>query len=98
MGSELSRRGFLKLASLAGLGSVIVPQELFAQYRFLAPVSVPNPLAAYPNRDWERIYRDIFRHDKTFVWSTPRKRVSSFAARHFSPPPGPDAKRFQARI
>ena len=26
MGSELSRRGFLKLASLAGLGSVVVPQ------------------------------------------------------------------------
>jgi hypothetical protein len=38
MGSELSRRGFLKLASLAGLGSVVVPQELFAQYRYLAPV------------------------------------------------------------
>jgi len=56
MGSKLSRRGFLKLPSLAGLGSVVVPQELFAQYRFLAPVSAPNPLAAYPNHDWERMY------------------------------------------
>ena len=64
MRDELSRRGFLKLASFAGLGSVVVPQDLFAQYRYLAPVSVPNPLAAYPNRDWERMYRDIYRHDK----------------------------------
>jgi nitrate reductase alpha subunit len=29
---------------------------------------VPNPLAQYPNRDWERIYRDIFRHDRTFTF------------------------------
>jgi nitrate reductase alpha subunit len=68
MSSHVSRRAFLRLASLAGLGSVIVPQDLFAQYRYLAPVSVPNPLAAYPNRDWERMYRDIFRHDRSFVF------------------------------
>lgn len=104
MKDKLSRRGFPKLAGMVGLGSVAVSQDLFAQYRYLAPVSVPNPLAAYPNRDWERMYRDIFRHDKTFIFlccptirTTPRKRVGSFAARRFSPPPGPDAKRFQAR-
>jgi hypothetical protein len=68
MKGKPSRRGFLKLAAMAGLGSVAVPQDLFAQYRYLAPVSVPNPLAAYPNRDWERMYRDIFRHDKTFIF------------------------------
>lgn len=68
MKGKLSRRDFLKLAGAAGLGSAIIPQDLFAQYRYLAPVSVPNPLAAYPNRDWERMYRDIFRHDKTFVF------------------------------
>ncbi len=33
MGSELSRRGFLELASLAGLGSVVVPQGV----EFLRP-------------------------------------------------------------
>ena len=32
------------------------PTRAFAQYRYLAPVSVFNPLAAYPNRDWERMY------------------------------------------
>ena len=68
MKGKLSRRDFLKLAGAAGLGSAMIPQDLFAQYRYLAPVSVPNPLAAYPNRDWERMYRDIYRHDKTFVF------------------------------
>ena len=27
-----------------------------------------NPLAAYPNRDWERIYRDIYRTDTRFTF------------------------------
>ena len=43
MKGKLSRRGFLKPAAMAGLSSVAVPQDLFAQYRYLAPVSVPDP-------------------------------------------------------
>ncbi|OGK84809.1 MAG: molybdopterin oxidoreductase [Candidatus Rokubacteria bacterium GWC2_70_16] len=64
----MERRRFLQMAAMAGLGSVATPGELLAQYRFLDPVRVENPLAAYPNRDWERIYRDIFRHDRTFTF------------------------------
>ncbi len=64
----MDRRGFLRLAAMAGLGGVAAPADLFAQYRVLAPVRVGNPLADYPNRDWERIYRDIFRHDRTFTF------------------------------
>ena len=67
-GSRLSRRHFLEIASAAGFGSIVLLRDLLAQYRYLAPVSVENPLAAYPNRDWERMYRDIFRHDRTFVF------------------------------
>ncbi|MBI1962686.1 MAG: molybdopterin-dependent oxidoreductase, partial [Candidatus Rokubacteria bacterium] len=44
------------------------PRELFGQYRVLAPVKVGNPLEDYPNRDWERLYRDIYRHDRTFTF------------------------------
>jgi nitrate reductase / nitrite oxidoreductase, alpha subunit len=65
---ELSRRRFLQLAGLSGLGVALTPSELMAQYRFLAPIKVDNPLAAYPNRDWERMYRDIYRHDRTFTF------------------------------
>jgi len=64
----MDRRRFLQLAAMAGLGTVAAPGDLLAQYRFLAPVKVENPLADYPNRDWERIYRDIFRHDRTFTF------------------------------
>ncbi|HMJ49340.1 MAG TPA: molybdopterin oxidoreductase, partial [Burkholderiales bacterium] len=56
------------MAGTLGFGALANPGELFAQYRYLAPVAVPNPLAAYPNRDWERMYRDIYRVDKTFVF------------------------------
>ena len=63
-----SRRRFLKLAGAAGFGAVVSSTELFAQYRNLSPVVVENPLAAYPNRDWERMYRDIYRTDKSFVF------------------------------
>lgn len=62
-----SRRGFLQIAG-AGLGAAIVPKAVMAQYRYLAPVLVENPLAAYPNRDWERIYRDIYRTDQRFTF------------------------------
>ncbi|MBM3483732.1 MAG: molybdopterin oxidoreductase [Alphaproteobacteria bacterium] len=64
----LSRRRFLKLAAAAGFGTLATPSDVFAQYRFLAPVAVPNPLEAYPSRDWERTYRDIYRTDKSFVF------------------------------
>src|SRR5688500_2875386 len=64
----MRRRRFLQLAAMAGLGAVARPADLFAQQRFLAPLKVANPFDAYPNRDWERLYRDIFRHDRTFTF------------------------------
>jgi nitrate reductase alpha subunit len=64
----MDRRRFLELAAVAGLGTVASPADLLAQYRFLDPVRVPNPLQQYPGRDWERLYRDIFRHDRTFTF------------------------------
>jgi nitrate reductase alpha subunit len=65
----VSRRRFLQLASAAGFGVVAAPADLFAQFRYLAPVRVDNPLAAYPNREWEKVYRDIFRTDSSFVFT-----------------------------
>lgn len=64
----MERRRFLQLATLAGLGTVADPGDLFAQFRVLAPVKVANPFEQYPNRDWERLYRDIFRTDRTFTF------------------------------
>src|SRR3990172_98569 len=67
-GLGVSRRDFLRAAGAAGLGTVALPNELLAAYRFLAPVLVANPLAHYPNRDWEQQFRDVFRTDGSFVF------------------------------
>jgi nitrate reductase alpha subunit len=64
----MDRRRFLQMAAAAGLGTAAAPGELLAQYRFLDPLRVANPLQEYPNRDWERLYRDIFRHDRSFTF------------------------------
>ncbi|MEY6433731.1 molybdopterin-dependent oxidoreductase [Thioalkalicoccus limnaeus] len=64
-----SRRRFLRMAGVAGFGALAAPDQLLAQFRYLAPVRVDNPLAAYPNRGWEQIYRDIYRSDGSFVFT-----------------------------
>ena len=38
-------------------------------FNFLEPVSVENPLRMYPNRGWERIYRDLYAYDSTFTFT-----------------------------
>src|SRR3990172_6204031 len=62
---SFSRRDFLKACLLAGSGALIGPGlKLWS----LEAVGVDNPLAAYPDRDWEKIYRDQYRYDSTFSW------------------------------
>ncbi len=57
------------LQGIMGAGTVLAgAQALGAPLRFLQPMQVDNPLAAYPNRDWEKAYRDIFRSDSSFVF------------------------------
>lgn len=63
---RVSRRSFLRLAGVVGLGTVAMPRDLFAAYDFVAPVSVANPLADYPNRGWEKQYRDVYTTDGSF--------------------------------
>ncbi len=64
MNSKDSRRDFLAAISAAGMGG------------FLASVkdawgleAVSNPLAAYPDRGWERAYRDLWKYDSTFTFT-----------------------------
>jgi nitrate reductase alpha subunit len=62
-----ARRDFLK----GLLGTAIVGASRAADaapLRFLKPMEVENPLASYPNRDWEKAYRDIFQADSSFVF------------------------------
>ena len=61
---DITRRRFLETIS-AGGGLLLAagPQSWAFQ-----PVSVDNPLGAYPDRGWEKIYLDQYRYDSTFTW------------------------------
>src|SRR3990170_1120835 len=61
---EFSRRDFLKLSGGAALTLAISRLDL----RLLQPINPDNPLAGYPDRDWEKIYRDQYRYDASFTY------------------------------
>jgi len=60
-----SRRDFLKTAGavIGAAGISSWPLRALA-YR----PDIANPLAHYPARGWEKIYRDQYRYDSTFSW------------------------------
>jgi nitrate reductase alpha subunit len=60
-----SRRDFLKHTGLA-LGAASAWAWPLRSLAFREDVA--NPLAYYPARDWEKIYRDQYRYDGTFSW------------------------------
>lgn len=64
--SKHTRRSFLQ--GLFGVAAAGAATAQAAPLRFLKPLHIDNPLASYPNRDWERAYRNIFQPDSTFVF------------------------------
>lgn len=60
---DLSRREFLQASAAAGFGAFIASAT-----RAWGLAAISNPLAAYPSRDWERVYRDLWRYDSTFTF------------------------------
>ncbi len=63
MSSRLSRRDFLEAAAKAGFGALALSAT-----RAWGLEAVTNPLSAYPNRDWERVYRDLWQYDSKFTF------------------------------
>jgi nitrate reductase alpha subunit len=59
----LGRREFLRIAAGAGFGAFIASAS--DAWGLLA---IENPLASYPDRDWERVYRDLWKVDSTFTF------------------------------
>ena len=62
--STLSRRSFLKLSGMAALSVAMARPE----FSLLTPIDVDNPLAIYPNREWEEVYRNQYRYDSSFTY------------------------------
>lgn len=61
----VSRRTFLGAMGATGAALWTWPAALGA----LQPmVGIDNPLAHYPQRDWEKVYRDQYQYDRSFTW------------------------------
>lgn len=65
---NMDRRSFLKMALISGSGFLLSQCMGSASnlFTFMEPFDHDNPLAGYPNRDWEKQYRDLFNYDSTF--------------------------------
>ncbi|MEK7406691.1 MAG: molybdopterin-dependent oxidoreductase, partial [Acidobacteriota bacterium] len=63
MKKEMARREFLGMATAAGFGAFVAS----ARDAWGLEASA-NPLAAYPDRGWERVYRDLWKYDSRFTF------------------------------
>jgi len=61
----LSRRDLFRLGGSAAAGTALTLADL--KLAHLAPIpQIPNPLATYPERAWEEVYRNQHRFDSSF--------------------------------
>ncbi|MBI5725155.1 MAG: molybdopterin-dependent oxidoreductase [Planctomycetes bacterium] len=58
----ISRRGLLQIG-LSGL-ALAMGKPLLSALKLVDDID--NPMDFYPNRDWEKMYRDVFRNDRHF--------------------------------
>lgn len=64
---KITRREFLKGASLLGLGFLVGKED--ASLSLLEKIPhIENPMEHYPFRDWEKTYHDQYRYDSSFTY------------------------------
>jgi nitrate reductase alpha subunit len=64
MTDDISRRDFLALVSAAGFGALVSSTTTAWGLE-----QVTNPLASYPDRGWERVYRDLWNYDSQYTFT-----------------------------
>ncbi|MDX2045112.1 MAG: molybdopterin-dependent oxidoreductase [Acidobacteriota bacterium] len=64
MKKELSRRDFLQTVAAAGFGALAASAANAWELQ-----AVTNPLAVYPDRGWERVYRDLWKYDSKYTFT-----------------------------
>ncbi|MCP4397446.1 MAG: molybdopterin-dependent oxidoreductase, partial [bacterium] len=60
---KITRRSFLKASTISTVG-LAVSTPLLTSLTFLPDIE--NPLEHYPEKGWEKIYRDQYKHDFTY--------------------------------
>ena len=63
----LTRREFLKI-SAATVTALSTLGSRGLSLSNLGPIIVGNPLDYYPERDWEKVYRDQYSYDSSYNW------------------------------
>ncbi|OQW90655.1 MAG: molybdopterin oxidoreductase [Beggiatoa sp. IS2] len=66
---NLSRRRFLFQMAATGVSAALISQQAMAATNLLGALDVENPLSHYPNRDWEKVYRDLYHYDSSFTFT-----------------------------
>jgi nitrate reductase alpha subunit len=61
---DVNRREFLKAASTTV--ALVAGSELLSLSMLRPAGAFPNPLAHYPDRNWEQLYRDVYEPDDSF--------------------------------
>ena len=68
MERRVNRRDFLKGLGAAGATTALALWSLECSRLGLGIEAIQNPLSYYPNRDWEKVYRDQYRYDRSFTF------------------------------
>lgn len=65
MNGKWTRRKFIQ-SSAAGVGLLASSNVFAGPLKYFKPMTIDNPLSSYPDRNWESIYRDIFKTDQQY--------------------------------
>jgi nitrate reductase alpha subunit len=65
---EVTRRDFIKAGGVMGAAAAFFGFPAFRLRTLEAAEDIANPLEAYPNRGWEKLYHDQYRYDRTFKY------------------------------
>ena len=63
-----NRRQFLFQLAASGASAMAFSEAALSMAQDIKPLAVDNPLANYPNRGWEKIYRDLYKSDSSFTF------------------------------
>ncbi|MEX0655835.1 MAG: molybdopterin-dependent oxidoreductase [Phycisphaeraceae bacterium] len=63
-----SRRQFLYQLAASGMSFSMLGSFAAGATGHLQPVRVGSPFGQYPNRGWEKVYRDLYHSDSTFTF------------------------------
>ncbi len=65
--TQIGRTSFLKGAAILGTTAFFSKcKDKGDMFDYLKPLDHANPLTGYPNRGWEKHYRNLFEYDSTF--------------------------------